>query len=187
MDNKPLGKILQVIIRANPSQMKIQFSVTFCSDNGGLKAAFRAYRELQEGDPTRGTHIFKVFHHFHLFHPSNMQYSRLFFYFLLTSMSREQTWNIFWAYNFFSMSRERDLPKMLSIPQGSNRGLAEGWSLGDLPGLNLTHNQLFFLSFAQVPSCSTWFWKFILVTLFGALGVVWASNSRGGSSFGEYF
>jgi len=62
------------------------------ADNGGLKAAFRAYRELQEGDPTRGTHIFK----------------------------------------------------------GSNRGLAEGWSQGDLPGLNLTHNQLFFLSFAQV-------------------------------------
>ena len=73
MDNKPLGKILQVIIRANPSQKKIQFSVTFCSDNGGLKAAFRAYRELQEGDPTRGTHIFKVFHHFHLFQSSKMQ------------------------------------------------------------------------------------------------------------------
>ena len=67
MDNKPLGKILQVIIRANPSQKKIQSSVTFCSDNGGLKAAFRAYRELQEGDPTRGTHIFKVLHHFNFF------------------------------------------------------------------------------------------------------------------------
>ena len=75
---------------------------------------------------------------------------------------------------------------MLSIAQGSNRGLAEGWSQGDLPGLNLTHNQLFFLSFAQVPSCSTWFWKFILITLFDALGVVWASNSGGGSSFGDY-
>ena len=36
--------------------------------------------------------------------------------------------------------------------QGSDRGLAEGWSKGDLPGLNLTHNQLFFLSFAQVAS-----------------------------------
>ena len=133
-------------------------------------------------------------------HPKCKLKFKVIYYFLLTSMSREQTWNIFWASNLFSMSREdsaenglnsssqeRNPHKMLSIAQGSNRGLAEGWSQGDLPGLNLTHNQLFFLSFAQVPSCSTWFWKFILVTLFGALGVVRASNSRGGSSFGEYF
>ena len=29
------------------------------ADNGGLKAAFRAYRELEEGDGVRGTHIFR--------------------------------------------------------------------------------------------------------------------------------
>lgn len=62
------------------------------ADNGGLKAAFRAYRELEEGDGVRGTHIFR----------------------------------------------------------GTGRGRADGWGKGDLPGLNLTHNQLFFLSFAQV-------------------------------------
>ena len=36
------------------------FHRNICSDNGGLKAAFRAYRQLQEGDPLRGTHIFQV-------------------------------------------------------------------------------------------------------------------------------
>ena len=42
------------------SSLMLSSKTSICLDNGGLKAAFRAYRELQEGDPTRGTHIFQV-------------------------------------------------------------------------------------------------------------------------------
>ena len=42
------------------SSLVLSSKTSICLDNGGLKAAFRAYRELQEGDPTRGTHIFQV-------------------------------------------------------------------------------------------------------------------------------
>ena len=42
------------------SLLVLCFKTSISLDNGGLKAAFRAYRELQEGDPARGTHIFQV-------------------------------------------------------------------------------------------------------------------------------